>query len=309
MQEDRPDAAWIAADWGTTSLRAWAMDGAGRPLAEAGGAGMNALAPEGFAPELRRAVGAWLAPGGATPVVICGMAGAREGWRPAPYATVSDELRALGDRAVAPPCGDDLDVRILPGLKQDAPPDVMRGEETQLAGLVHAEPGFDGLAVLPGTHSKWARIAGGRVEAFRTAMTGELFALLSGASVLRHGMAGDGWDEAAFRDGVADALAAPAEVPARLFALRAAGLLQGLPPEAARARLSGLLIGQEIAALSPIAPGGGVTLVGAPGLCERYATAFAAAGRGSRIVDGGQAVRDGLALARSRLFGDAACAR
>ena len=64
----------------------------------------------------------------------------------------------------------------------------MRGEETQIAGALSLMPGFDGVLCLPGTHSKWAQICAGEVVSFQTFMTGEMFALLSEQSVLRHGL-------------------------------------------------------------------------------------------------------------------------
>ena len=109
-------------------------------------------------------------------------------------------------------------------------------------------------------------------------MTGEMFALLSEASVLRHGMQGGGWDEAAFDAGVSDALSRPERLGARLFSLRAEGLIAGLSPQAARARLSGLLIGTELAAARPYWLGQRVTLIGAEKLSAAYARALAAQG-------------------------------
>ena len=98
---------------------------------------------------------------------------------------------------------------VLPGLSQARPADVMRGEETQIAGLLAADPGFDGVACLPGTHTKWARVSAGEVVSFRTCMTGELFALLSERSVLRHAVGGEGFEEAAFAEALSDAIARP----------------------------------------------------------------------------------------------------
>ena len=43
----------------------------------------------------------------------------------------------------------------------------MRGEETQLLGLLSLRPGYDGPVIMPGTHSKWVEIVEGRVERFR----------------------------------------------------------------------------------------------------------------------------------------------
>ena len=115
---------------------------------------------------------------------------------------------AISCASTKPPTADPrLDVHILPGLSQAEPPDVMRGEETQIAGMLAATPDFDGLVCLPGTHTKWARVSEGRVTDFRTAMTGELFALVSGHSTLSSFTA-EGWNEAMPR-----ARAAPASPP------------------------------------------------------------------------------------------------
>jgi 2-dehydro-3-deoxygalactonokinase len=266
---------WIAVDWGTSNLRAWAMDGAGTILAEAtSDDGMGKLARSDFEPALLRLIGPWLA-SGAVPVVACGMVGSRQGWCEAPYRAVPcTPLDALSQ--VTPPTTDPrLHVRIAPGLKQASPADVMRGEETQIAGALRLHPNYDGVLCLPGTHSKWAQISAGEVVSFQTFMTGELFALLSEHSVLRHGMQDGGWDEAAFDVGVADAVSRPERIAARLFALRAEGLIAGLSPAAARSRLSGLLIGIELAAARPYWLGQRVTLIGAETLSAAYARALA----------------------------------
>src|SRR5690606_22629109 len=71
--------AWIAADWGTSRLRAWAMDAAGGILAgTASDAGMGSLTPQGFEAALLAAVDPWVAGAAApVPVIACGMVGAR----------------------------------------------------------------------------------------------------------------------------------------------------------------------------------------------------------------------------------------
>ena len=269
--------AWIAVDWGTSNLRAWAMGADGNVLAEAeSDDGMGKLAPEGFEPALLRLIAPWL--GGNPPILACGMVGSRQGWREAPYRAVPCTPLDPAALIAAATTDPRLNVRIAPGLMQADPADVMRGEETQIAGALRLMPGYDGVLCLPGTHSKWAHVSAGEVVSFQTFMTGELFALLSTASVLRHGMPGAGWDEAAFDTAVSDALSRPERLGARLFSLRAQGLIAGLTPDAARARLSGLLIGMELAAAKPYWLGQRVTLIGAEKLSTAYARALAAQG-------------------------------
>lgn len=264
---------WIAVDWGTSNLRVWAMGSDGRILAEASSDdGMGKLTRDGYEPALLRLIEPWLAD--RPPVVACGMVGSRQGWCEAPYRAVPCTPLESSGLTKAPTTDPRLSVRIAPGLKQTSPADVMRGEETQIAGVLRMMPGYDGVLCLPGTHSKWVHVSAGEVVSFQTFMTGEMFALLSEASVLRHGMQGGGWDDAAFDSAVSDALSRPETIGARLFRLRAEGLIAGLSPAAARSRLSGLLIGTELAAAKPYWLGQRVTLIGAEKLSGAYARAL-----------------------------------
>jgi 2-dehydro-3-deoxygalactonokinase len=273
---------WIAVDWGTSNLRAWAMSGDGKVLAEGtSDDGMGKLARDAFEPALLRLIGPWL--GARPPVVACGMVGSRQGWCEAPYRAVPCTPLDMAAQVKAPVTDARLNVSIAPGLKQTAPADVMRGEETQIAGALRLMPGYDGVLCLPGTHSKWVHVSAGEVVSFQTFMTGEMFALMSEASVLRHGMQGGGWDDAAFDAAVTDALSRPERLGARLFSLRAEGLVAGLTPQAARARLSGLLIGTELAAAKPYWLGQRVTLIGAEKLSAAYSRAL-----GLQGVDAGR---------------------
>ncbi|OYU41289.1 MAG: 2-keto-3-deoxy-galactonokinase [Pseudorhodobacter sp. PARRP1] len=291
---------WIAVDWGTSNLRAWAM-GAQGVLATAGSEeGMGKLTPSQFEAALLRVISPWLGEA-ATPVIACGMVGARQGWVEAPYRAVPCTPVAPGDLMAVTTTDPRLQVMIAPGLRQDKPADVMRGEETQIAGALALLTNFDGVFCLPGTHSKWAHVSAGEVVSFQTFMTGELFALLSQQSVLRHGMAGDGDDDAAFQQGFADALERPEKVSARLFTLRAEGLLNGMSPAAARSRLSGLLIGLELAAAKPYWLGQRIALIGAPSLSARYAAALASQGATAETLDATACTLAGLAAARGVL--------
>lgn len=291
---------WIAIDWGTSNLRAWAMDAADAPLAEAASpAGMSGLARADFEPALLALIGPWLAPGRVTDAVACGMVGARQGWIEAAYGAVPC---APAGGVVRPAVADPrLAVHILPGLRQDRPADVMRGEETQIAGLIAREPGFDGVVCLPGTHSKWAHVSAGEVVSFASFMTGELFGLLAKASVLRHSVGAEGWSEPDFIEAVDDTLARPERLAGRLFGIRAEGLLAGLAPERARARLSGLLIGAELAAARPYWLGRDVALIGASDLALAYRAALAHCGLEARLCDASEMTLGGLAAARQTL--------
>jgi 2-dehydro-3-deoxygalactonokinase len=192
-----------------------------------------------------------------------------------------------------------LRVSIIPGLSQKSPPDVMRGEETQVAGFLSREPGFDGVLCLPGTHTKWVRISAGEVVSFQTCMTGELFDLLSQHSVLRHSVAAPSLDPDAFLAAVSDTLSRPERLAQRLFAVRADATLNGTGAAVARARLSGALIGAELAATRPYWLGQEVAVAGTPALADLYARALAAQGVPARAFDAGPLTLAGLSRIRA----------
>ncbi|GAB4531035.1 MAG: 2-dehydro-3-deoxygalactonokinase [Roseibium sp.] len=292
--------AWIAADWGTSNLRLWALDDRDRTIARRSSEkGMGKLTREDFEPALLELVGDLLTEGVRTPVIVCGMAGARQGWREAAYLTAPCRPPSLNEATLVETEDPRLDVRILPGVRQLDPPDVMRGEETQIAGFLADEPAYEGLLCLPGTHTKWVAIREERIASFRTFMTGELFALLAGQSVLRHGLSDKEMDGDSFRQAVTDAAGAPAGIAAALFGIRAAGLVAGLSPEAARGRLSGLLIGAELAAVRDGIGEGPVAILGGDNLAGAYHDALGCLGRSARLLDTEKLTLKGLALARS----------
>ena len=294
MSAGRGYADWIAVDWGTTNLRAWAMSG-DQPLAHAeSDKGMGTLSQADFEPALLELISPWLG-SDRTLIVACGMVGSRSGWVEAPYGTVP--ATPLSENLVSAPAKDlRLDVRVISGLRQTDPADVMRGEETQIAGFLHKTPEFDGILCLPGTHSKWVQVSAGEVVSFRTFMTGELFSLLSKNSVLRLTV-GAGWDDDAFLGAVADAISRPEALAQRLFTLRAEGLLQGLSGATAKARLSGLLIGAELAAARPYWLGQEVVLIGDDSLSGLYASALGAQGLRPGRTDATETTLAGLTAA------------
>ncbi|MGB3408993.1 MAG: 2-dehydro-3-deoxygalactonokinase [Jannaschia sp.] len=287
---------WIAVDWGTTALRATLMEGERAVQSRASENGMNALAPTVFEATLLSLVEDWL--DGRTEIIACGMVGARQGWCEAPYATVP--CAPLGSGLVAAPATDPrLSVRIVPGLRQTAPhPDVMRGEETQIAGILGTLEGFDGVACLPGTHTKWVHVSAGEVISFRTVMTGELFSTLCSGTVLRHSLGGDAWREEPFVDAVSDALSRPERLTARLFELRAADLLHGQDAATGRSILSGLLIGAELAATRPWWLGRDVVITGSARTTQAYDAALKSQGVRPRILPADAMTLAGLAAAK-----------
>lgn len=300
-------ASYAAVDWGTSSFRLWLIGENGEIVAERrSGEGMTTAMKTGFQEILENHLAAVLAPAH-LPVVVCGMAGARQGWVEAGYLDTPAPLSGIVKAAVTVPNGN-RDIRILPGLAQrsEDAPDVMRGEETQLLGAVKGLGPGNHLICMPGTHSKWVRVTDGIVEGFSSFMTGELFDVIAKHSILSHAIAGaENFDggEPAFVDAVREAAARPAMATNLIFTVRSGQLLHGLSPDAAKARLSGTMIGLEIAgALSAARPSSNVGLVVSGGLGPLYQSALSALELSPVVIDADEAVRKGLAAAANAIW-------
>ncbi len=292
----------LAVDWGTSSLRGALLDARGHALEERAFERGILTVPVGeFATVLQAHFADWLgAPG--TICLISGMAGSRQGWVEAPYCACPagfDEVAAQLSW-IEPGC-----IAIVPGLRceHDGVPDVMRGEEVQIFGAMALLGKDDGMFVLPGTHSKWARVQGGRVHSFRTHMTGEFYALLRTHSILARTLdAAAPLDATAFIEGVRRSLKDPSPGLLHLaFGARTLALFERMSAAALSSYLSGLLIGDELRTQPRDAE---VVLIGSAALTERYALALAERGLRVAGVFGAEATWAGLHALAGRLAAD-----
>lgn len=287
---------WIAVDWGTSNLRIWAMNNHGDIIdAIESHEGMAKLQPHEFEPIFISHIYSWLNDDHIMPIIACGMVGARQGWQEAPYAIVPT-LPALEFIKVNSKYKN-IDMRIIAGVQQNQPADVMRGEETQIAGFLNLNPDFAGIICLPGTHAKWVEIYDGQIIRFKTCLTGELFAILSQNSVLRHSMGR--WDKQIFSQYVQLAFASPANALNNLFEIRADDLLH--QQSNGIARLSATLIGAEIANMQDFWQDKHITLIGAGQLTQHYHDAFDELNINSNIQDGSDLTLQGLKHAYDKI--------
>ena len=281
----------IAIDWGTSSFRAYRLDDSGGILEQRESPdGILAVPPGRFPAALARNIDGW----NGTPILMSGMVGSRQGWVEVPYVQAPAGLDAIASHLHRV----DEATWIVPGVSfvdESGVPDVMRGEETQILGVLD-ELGEESLVCLPGTHSKWAKVHGGRITAFRTYFTGELFAVLKGHSLLGRMMQDGTPDERAFSEGV-DRSADDGGLLHHLFGVRTRGLFGELDAGKAPSYLSGLLIGHELRS----APRGArVHFLGARDLSALYARAAALLGIECRLLDPQAAPRGLFRLARAR---------
>ena len=293
----------VAIDWGTTSLRGARLDGHGQVLEERAFARGILSVPAGeFATVFEALFADWMVASG-TLCLISGMAGSRQGWVEAPYCACPAGFDELAARlAWIPPGPQGWRIGVVPGLCCEHPastagvpsvPDVMRGEEVQIFGAMRLTGQTDGIFVLPGTHSKWATVQGGRITGFHTFMTGEFYALLSQHSILSTTVAADApLDTAALAQGVRQSQSGPGLLH-HAFSARTLSLLGRMDASALASYLSGLVIGEELRAQT-FMPGSEVVLVGSTALTHRYTQALALHGVATRTL-GAEATWAGLA--------------
>ena len=239
--------------------------------------------PAGFDRAFEQCCGGWLDAWPGLPVIACGMVGSRRGWVEAPYRELPADLLDPALSLARVRTGRGTELCVIPGLVETRGlRGVIRGEETQLAGLLGdgryagtgpgtgastgpsagASTGAD--VVLPGTHSKWVRLRGSVVTGFTTYLTGELYALLSSQSILAEFIrqdaqpAGVRWD--AFDRGVdvaVDAAGTGTGLLGVLFSARTLPLTGAMPEADVADYLSGLVIGTELAGVRASWLGGG----------------------------------------------------
>ncbi len=265
----------IAVDWGSTSLRAYQLNARGE-IVERRHAPLGVLACAGrFEAVLREQIRGW----DDTLVILAGMIGSRQGWVEVPYVQCPATAAAVagGMTRIDSPGLSGRNLWIVPGLTCGGTTpnawDVMRGEETQVFGLMNHLEARRHLVCMPGTHSKWVLVRGGCIEVFFTAMTGEVFDLLRKHSLLASLMTeGDGsLDHSAIKQGIARARA-PGGLLNHLFSVRTSGLMGTLAPTQLASYLSGILIAHEVLD-SPWADdlgGQAIHLIGGSTLLEIY---------------------------------------
>lgn len=279
----------IALDWGTSNLRASLLDETGHALQTRSAAcGVMAVRDRDFESALTGLCGDWLGEQDCA-VMASGMIGSRQGWQEVPYLGCPASLEQAADAMCELPLACGLRLHIAPGLRCEGAHgmvDVMRGEETQVWG---AAPAAGQRVLLPGTHSKWVWMGEwGRIERFRTFMTGELYALHRDHGIIGRLMGGtaDSGSPQAFARGARLGLKGHGLAHHLVFSARTAALTGGLAPEEVADYLSGLLIGIEVGqallATADAPDRAEILLIGEEALCERYQEVLTLAGVGSR---------------------------
>ncbi len=305
----------IALDWGSSRLRAYALKkvserpfGADIVEERSADVGVFSIQNNNFESALRTLIGDWLDAHPTIGISAAGMIGSVNGWREAPYVATPARMEDLRTRCVTVSFEHSAHVlRIVPGVRQGAgcETDVMRGEETQIFGVLGSQP--DGVFCLPGTHCKWVVVRDRRIVDFRTHYSGEIYQwLATHSSVGKVLDVAAPFDEVAFDAGAARAADAPADLLHQLFTLRASVVARERTGAFNASALQGIIIGNDVfSGVSYLRRRfetvENVSIIGATGLSALYARALAAQGLSSALHAADATVK-GLA----QIFGDVA---
>jgi 2-dehydro-3-deoxygalactonokinase len=197
---------------------------------------------------IRKLSSQWGHPLSDIPVIISGMASSTIGMIELEYAPlpVKTDGNGLLIHVVENSVRFKHRIIIVSGVKSEN--DVMRGEETIIAGCDLKNTDEEQLFILPGTHSKHIITRNGMITDFKTYMTGELFDLLATKSILSNSMEKEKllsktvnpWFEKGVKEGFAE------NVLNSIFQVRTNLLFKKLRPKENYYYLSGLLIGTEL---------------------------------------------------------------
>ena len=260
---------WIAVDWGTSTFRAYLVQNNEVSDVIETKDGMKFVKSHLFEQTLLTLIDRWLDNDKITEILASGMVGSKQGWEEAPYQKTPCNLKSLN--YIRPSLKDNrISLKIFSGVCQINQPDVMRGEETQIAGFLNENPNFNGSICLPGTHSKWVEIKNNNIVKFKTFMTGELFEIISKNSVLIHSVKAEKIDKMELLKSVDKILQKPELFSNALFQLRADDLINSKGPLIYKSRLSGYLLAIELLGSVEFWKNSDIVLIGNPDLTSMY---------------------------------------
>jgi len=243
----------IALDWGSTRFRGWLLDPNGIEIDKIDEEfGILNINHSQYIDVFEKQLGSWIKEHGSIPIIAAGMIGSRQGWMETPYLNCPTGPEQLAQNLTylkinSKLINDPISMAIVPGIQyfENGIPDVMRGEETQIAGLLWSQHQV-GLCIFPGTHSKWIFTNKGIIESFTTFMTGEIFSLMEKHSIVNRLMVGKSFNREDFLSGCNQSLSSSYGFLKQIFSARTMGLFDKVKPKGIYSYLSGIVIGNEI---------------------------------------------------------------
>lgn len=309
-QVNKPTANAVYVDWGTSSFRAYLVDETGNCLDQrASVQGVKKIDPGSCEAVLQENIGDWLEGDRVAKILMAGMVGSDLGWCAVPLVRAPCVAAMIAENLFTAQHSQCAEIQIVPGVAScddtGHVSGIMRGEEVQVLGGMALQNEKNAVFCLPGSHSKWVNVSEGSITSIRTFMTGELFDLMCGQSVLADCMrhAGAEMDRNTFVAGV-DCVRSGGNLLEAPFRVRAEFVADPhRSPVERKSFVSGVMIGSEIAAATAEMKAdrsGELIVIGSQQLLSAYHLAFTRHGHSITCIQGEEAFIAGCRLLQGR---------
>ena len=291
---------WIAVDWGTTSFRAYLMVNNDVLENVETNDGMKFVQNQHFEETLVRIIEPWLDHKHKIEILASGMVGSKQGWIEAPYQKTPCNLNNI--QFISPSVKDNrFHLKIFSGISQDNTPDVMRGEETQIAGFLYDNPNFNGSICLPGTHSKWVNLKSYNIHEFTTYLTGELYEIVKKYSILKHSLNTTRLEDEIVKSAANLIIENPSFISNKLFEIRAENLLKNSNQTSNNSKLVGYLLGIELSGSKTYWEDKDLVIIGSSNLNKYYELILNGRSKSIQLFNSNDMVLNGLSFFKKSL--------
>ena len=290
---------WVALDWGTSNFRAYLMDNNHVIDQVSTQEGMKFVDQNEFKKTLIKNIDAWNNKFDIKVVIASGMVGAKQGWIEVPYINSPCDIRNLNFKSLK--ILDDVKIHILSGVSQFNPSDVMRGEETQIAGFLLNNIDFNGSICLPGTHSKWVNMNSYNIQEFTTFLTGELYEIVKKYSILNHSLNTTELDDEIVKSSAKLIIENPSFISNKLFEIRADNLLKNSNQTSNNSKLVGYLLGIELSGSKTYWEDKDLVIIGSSNLNKYYELILNGRSKSIQLFNSNDMVLNGLSFFKKSL--------
>ena len=290
---------WVALDWGTSNFRAYLMDNNNVIDQVSTQEGMKFIDQNEFEKILIKNIDAWNNKFDIKVIIASGMVGAKQGWIEVPYINSPCDIRNVNFKTFK--ILDDANIHILSGVSQFNPSDVMRGEETQIAGFLLNNVDFNGSICLPGTHSKWVNMNSYNIQEFTTFLTGELYEIVKKYSILNHSLNTTELDDEIVKSSAKLVIENPSFISNKLFEIRADNLLKNSNQTSNNSKLVGYLLGIELSGSRTYWEDKDLVIIGSSNLNKYYELILNGRSNSIRLFNSSDMALNGLSFYKKSL--------
>ena len=290
---------WVALDWGTSNFRAYLMDNNNVIDQVSTQEGMKFIDQNEFEKILIKNIDVWNNKFDIKVIIASGMVGAKQGWIEVPYINSPCDIRNVNFKTFK--ILDDANIHILSGVSQFNPSDVMRGEETQIAGFLLNNVDFNGSICLPGTHSKWVNMNSYNIQEFTTFLTGELYEIVKKYSILNHSLNTTELDDEIVKSSAKLIIENPSFITNKLFEIRADNLLKNSNQTSNNSKLVGYLLGIELSGSRTYWEDKDLVIIGSSNLNKYYELILNGRSNSIRLFNSSDMALNGLSFYKKSL--------